>query len=442
MKEIQKMIEDGKLGNLRILLAEMEEIPIRELISDLDTVDKVIVFRLLDKDMAAEVFEDLDVDQQALLVSSMEDPEVLHLLEVLDPDDHVRLFGELPANVTKRLLANMSPEAREAANLLLGYPEGCSGRVMSPRYMAVRKGQTVESVLYGLHKSTLRPDEMESIFVIDRQRRYLGYVRLGQLIKASPDAHIMDLVQGKDVYVRTRDPRSEAIELIMEEDIPALAVVDSEDRLVGAITFDDALDMLEEDTTADIHRSALVSTVKTNIKGASIKTLYKARLPWLIVLVFVNIFSGAGIALFEETIASVIALVFFLPLLIDSGGNAGTQSSTLVIRAMSTGDVSPKDWLQLVGREAVVAVLMGITMAIAVSVLGLIRGGPEVALIVALTMVIVVLVGSLIGLSLPFLMSRIKIDPATASGPLVTSIADISGVFIYFAMATWILGIG
>ncbi len=435
------MIEDGQLDELSALMNDMDESAIRNLISDLDPVDKVIIFRLLNKDLAAEVFEDLDVDQQVLLVSSMEDPEVLRLLTHLDPDDHVRLFGELPANVTKRLLANMSPEARSAVNLLLGYPEGCSGRVMSPRYMAVREGQTVKDVLYGLHESTLRPDEMESIFVIDHGRRYLGYVRLGQLIKATPDTQITELVTGKDVFARTRRPRSEAIDLIMEEDIPALAVVDSEDRLVGAITFDDALDMMEEDTTADFHRSAYVSTVKTNIKGASVKMLYKARLPWLLVLVFVNVFSGAGIALFEETIASVIALVFFLPLLIDSGGNAGTQSSTLVIRAMATGDVGPKDWLRLVGREAVVAVLMGATMAIAVSVLGLVRGGTEVALIVSLTMIIVVLVGSLIGLLLPFLMSRLKIDPATASAPLVTSIADISGVFIYFAMATWILGV-
>ena len=441
MKEIQKMIENGQLNELSALLAEMNESALRNLVSDLDAVDKVFVFRLLNKSTAAGVFEDLDVDQQALLVSSMEDPEVLHLLEIMDPDDHARLFGELPASVTKRLLASMSPEARNAVNLLLGYPEGCSGRVMSPRYMTAREGQTVENVLYGLHKSSLRPDEMESIFIIDRERHYLGYIRLGQLIKATPDTPITELIKGENVFAYTRQPRSEAIDLIMEEDIPTLAIVDSEKRLVGAITFDDALDMMEEDTTADIHRSALVGPVKTNIKDASVKMLYKARLPWLLILVFVNVFSGAGIALFEETIASVIALVFFLPLLIDSGGNAGTQSSTLVIRAMATGDVDSKDWLRLVGREAAVAVLMGCTMAIAVSVLGLVRGGPEVALIVSLTMIIVVLVGSLIGLLLPFLMSRLKIDPATASAPLVTSIADISGVSIYFAMATWTLGI-
>lgn len=441
MKEIQRMIEDRRLDELSTLLSSMDEQALRSLITDLPAVKKVIAFRLLDKDMATEVFEDLNVDQQALLVSSMEDPEVLRLLEPLDPDDHARLFGELPAKVTKRLLASMSPEVRKDINLLLGYPEGCSGRVMSPRYMTAREGQTVKDVLYGLHQSTLRPDEMESIFIIDFERHYLGYIRLGQLIKATPDTPITELVKGKDVFARTRAPRSEAIDLIMEEDIPALAVVDSEGRLVGAITFDDALDMMEEDTTADFHRAALVGTVKTNIKGASVKMLYRARLPWLLILVFVNVFSGAGIALFEETISQVIALVFFLPLLIDSGGNAGTQSSTLVIRAMATGDVDSKDWLRMVGREATVAVLMGMTMAIAVSLLGFARGGLEVALIVSVTMVIVVLVGSLIGLSLPFLMARFNVDPATASAPLVTSVADISGVFIYFAMATWILGI-
>lgn len=441
MKDVQKMIEDGQLDELNKLLADTDDSTIRKLISNLDAVDRVIVFRLLKKDTAAEVFEDLDVDQQAQLVSSMEDPEILYLLNHLDPDDHVRLFGELPASVTKRLLANMSPESRGAINLLLGYPEGCSGRVMSPRYMAVKEGQTVKDVLYNLHRSDLRPDEMESIFVIDRERRYLGYIRLGQLIKSTPETPIEDLVTGENVFARTRQPRSEAIDLIMDEDTPSLAVVDSESRLVGAITFDDALDMMEEDTTADFHRSALVGNVKTNIKEVSVRMLYRARLPWLLVLVFVNIFSGAGIAFYEDTIASVISLVFFLPLLIDSGGNAGTQSATLVIRAMATGDVSSKDWIRLVGKETVVAMLMGATMGLAVSLLGFVRGGPEVALIVALTMVIVVLVGSVIGLSLPFLMNRLNIDPATASAPLVTSIADISGVFIYFAMATWILGL-
>ncbi|NLI73788.1 MAG: magnesium transporter [Euryarchaeota archaeon] len=440
-KEVHRFIEDRRLGELRARLMSIDSPALKEIMGDLGAVDRVIVFRLLDKDLAIDLFENLDVDQQASLISSMEDPEVLGLIEPLDPDDHARLFEELPAKVTKRLLSNMSPQMRSSVNLLLGYPEGSAGRVMSPRYMAVRGYRTVSEVLSSLHKSSLRPDEMESIFVIDRERHYLGYIRLGQLIKATPDIAVIDLVQGRDIFARTLDPRSKAIDLIMEEDIPVIAVVDNEHRLVGGITFDDALDMVEEDTTADFHKSAFVTTVKTNLKDTSIRVLYRARLPWLLLLVFVNIFSGAGIALYESTIAEKLSLVFFLPLLIDSGGNAGTQSSTLVIRAMATGDVGAKDWLRMIGREAVLACTMGVTLALAVSLIGLERGGPEVALIVSLTMVIVILMGSLIGMSLPFLMARLNIDPATASAPLVTSIADISGVFIYFTMATWILGI-
>lgn len=440
-KEVQRLIEDRRFDELRGRLASIDGRALRDVMDDLGPVDRVIAFRLLDKDRAIDLFDDLDVDRQASLVSSMEDPEVLGLIEPLDPDDRARLFEELPAKVTKRLLASMSPQARDSVNLLLGYPEGSAGRVMSPRYMAVRGGRTVNEVLSGLHRSSLRPDEMESIFVIDQERHYLGYVRLGQLIKAKPETAVTELVQGRDVFARTFDPRAEAVDLIMEQDIPVIAVVDNEGRLVGAITFDDALDMVEEDTTAEFHRSAFVSTVRTNIKDASIKMLYRARLPWLLLLVFVNIFSGAGIAMYEQTIAAAIALVFFLPLLIDTGGNAGTQSSTLVIRAMATGDVGAKDWFRMFGREALIASLLGLTLAFAVSLLGWARGGLEVALIVSSTMVIVVVVGSLIGMSLPFLMARLKIDPATASAPLVTSIADISGVFIYFAMATWIMGL-
>jgi magnesium transporter len=234
--------------------------------------------------------------------------------------------------------------------------------------------------------------------------------------------------------------REEAVALIRRYDQFVLPVVDSGGVMLGIITVDDVFDVAEEEATEDFHRVGSVGPVRTSLRDAPIFLLYRARIGWLMVLVFMNIFSGAGIAAFEETLSTFFALAFFLPLLIGSGGNAGSQSATLMVRALATGDVRMRDWLRLLGKELSVAALLGGSMALAVSLISIFRA-PEIAVVVAITMVAIVLVGSLIGMSLPFLLTRFGRDPATASAPLVTSLADISGVLIYFSVATWYLGI-
>jgi magnesium transporter len=229
-------------------------------------------------------------------------------------------------------------------------------------------------------------------------------------------------------------------------DLLAIPVVNGNDSLVGIITFDDVHDVIEEEATEDFHRMGSISSgsgaddlVDIGLRDASPWLLIRKRLPWLMALVFMNIFSGAGIAYYEDTIQATVALVFFLPLLIGSGGNAGAQSATLMVRALAIGDVMMKDWFRLVGKEVGIALAIGVCMAIAVSFIGVFRGGMDVAVIVSLAMVCVVLFGSILGMSLPFLLTRLKLDPATASAPLVTSVADIGGVIIYFGIATWYL---
>jgi magnesium transporter len=228
--------------------------------------------------------------------------------------------------------------------------------------------------------------------------------------------------------------------MIGRYDLTALPVVDSDGVLVGIVTVDDVLDVAEEEATEDFHRVGSVGPIRGSLRDARLPTLYRRRIGWLLVLVFVNLLSGAGIAYYQDTIAATVALVFFLPLLIGSAGNAGAQASTLMVRAMATGDVDAGDWLRLLGRELAVAMALGLTMALAVSVIGVFRAGSDVATVVAVTMVAVVVVGSLVGMSLPFLLDRLGLDPATASAPLVTSIADIAGVLVYFALASWYLG--
>ena len=438
---IKELLRQQRWRELQNYLRGLNRTDLARLFLRIDDADFVLIFRLLEKNQALELFESLDAEQQARLIALMEDPESLRIVEELDPDDRARLFEELPAKVAKRILDSMNPGAVAQLNLLLGYPEGSAGRYMTPRYLAVGERQTVGETLAGLHATDLRPDEMEMIYVIGPGRIYRGHLRLGSLLKASPDQEAEELSTAPDIFVRTTDPRTRAAGLILEHDLPAIAVVDAENRLIGSVTFDDAMDVSEEEETEDFHKLGSVQDLGMNFREASVGLLYRKRFPWLMLLILVNVVSGSGIAFFEETIASAFALVIFLPLLIDSGGNAGSQSATLVIRSMAMGDVHVKDWLALMTKEIAVAASIGLTLGIAVSLVGFWRGGPEIGIVVALSMVAVILIGSLIGLSLPFILTRLNLDPATASAPLVTSIADITGVLVYFSIATWYLGL-
>ncbi|MEX0606405.1 MAG: magnesium transporter, partial [Halofilum sp. (in: g-proteobacteria)] len=278
-------------------------------------------------------------------------------------------------------------------------------------------------------------------YVIDAERRLLGTVSLRELVTARAHERVADLMTTDVVTRRAGDGQEEVASLISKYDLLSLPILDDADRLVGIVTYDDAMDVAEEEATEDFHRVGTVAALDSSVREAGIPLLYRKRVGWLVVLIFANAFSGAGIALFEEIIAAHVVLVFFLPLLIASSGNAGAQSATLTVRALATGDIRPKDWGRMLGRELLVAVLLGATMGLIVSALGIVRGGAEVAFVVASTMVLVVVIGSLLGMSLPFVLERLRLDPATASVPLVTSLADIAGVLIYFSLASWALQI-
>lgn len=436
-----ELIENKRWDELHVYLNSLDRVELKDIFSELDPQYMVAAFRLLHKDKALELFELLDVDDQAHLVDVMGDPESSRLVERLDPDDRARLFEELPAKVTKRLLRVLSPEARASVNLLLGYPEGSAGRTMTSRYLSAKENKTAGEVLSGLYATPLRPDEMQVIYIIDSERFYKGYVTLGSLIKARPNMAIGDLARDPEVFVRTTDSRREAAEVVNDYDLPAVAVLDREGRLVGSVTFDDVLDILQEEATEDFQKMAPMGVIKTSVKDASIWLLYQKRVPWLLFLVVMNIFTAASIALYEGTIEAVVSLVFFLPLLIGSGGNAGAQSATMMVRSIATGDVTLKDWFELLVKEIGTALILGATLAIAVSLMGLYSGGVEIAVVVASTMILVVVIGSLIGMSLPFALTRLGLDPAASSAPLVTSVADILGVLVYLTIATWYLGL-
>ncbi|WP_462401504.1 magnesium transporter [Pseudomonas sp. Marseille-QA0332] len=321
------------------------------------------------------------------------------------------------------------------------YPEGTAGALMTSDYSSLDSGLTASQAIDMLRREAADAETIYQSYVLDAERNLLGTLSLRELILAAPDRPIERIMTRSVICVGTTSRQEEVASLIREHDLLAVPVLDESGRMVGIITCDDAMDVVVDEATEDFHKGALIANHVGNLKDATIGLLYRKRVLWLVLLVFGNLFSGAGVAAFEDTIAAHIALVFFLPLLVDSGGNAGAQSATLMVRGLATGEVALRDWLYLLGRESAVALALGGTMAIAVASLGLLRGGPDIALIVASSMLVIVLVGSLIGMSLPFLLSRIKLDPATASGPLVTSIADAAGVLVYFGIASQVLDI-
>ncbi|WP_157468951.1 magnesium transporter [Deinococcus murrayi] len=413
-----------------------------DLLRGVPPTERAVLFRLLPPELAARTFAAMPSHERDALVYSLSAAETQRLLADLDPDDRTHLFEELPGRVTQRLLTLLGPEDLTQAQQLLGYPPQSVGRLMTPEYVAVRPRWTVAQALAHVRErgGQAAEESLAELYVVDDDWRLLDALSLARFVLARPEARVADLMDGRFTALRADDDRETAVRVMERARLTALPVVDAAGVLVGAVTADDVLGVARAEATEDFQLAGAVTPLPGGVGGSSALGLYRRRIGWLVVLVFVNLVSGAVIARYEDVIAEVVALVFFLPLLIGSSGNAGSQASTLMVRALATGDVRAGDWGRLLVREVGVSALLGVTMAAAVSAVGLWRGGTEVALIVALTMVAVVILGSVIGLSLPFVLARLRLDPATASGPLVTSLADISGVLVYFTIATWLLG--
>lgn len=438
---VEKLLEEKQFSQLKEELLGGQIPDIAEFIDELDPKTALLVFRLLPKEIAADVFSFLSPDGQSSISSLVNDKELQAILEDLYFDDKIDFLEEMPASVVKRILLNASETERQLINQFLNYPDDSAGSLMTIEFVALRSEMTVQEALEKIRTIAHGKETIYTCYVTDSSRRLIGAVSLRDLVLTSPTSIKIEELMSRDIIsVVTGDDKEYTADLIKKYNLLAIPVTDHEHRLVGIITVDDIIDVIEEENTEDFHRMATVGEINTNLLSASPLLLIKRRIPWLLILVFVNIFSGAGIAYFEETIQSVIALVFFLPLLIDSAGNAGSQSATLMIRALAVGDVQLEDWFKLLQKEFLVAIPLGLLMAAAVSVVGMFRAGFDVAIVVAISMATIVIVGSTIGLCLPFVFSKLKLDPATASGPLITSIADITGVLVYFSIATWYLG--
>ncbi|HMP88617.1 MAG TPA: magnesium transporter [Kiritimatiellia bacterium] len=439
LPDIVEMIEERDWTGLREALSSWPPPELADLLTDLEKPQRVFLFRALAKEPSAVIFSYLPPSAQDDLLAALTDEETRRLLDEMEPDDRTQLLEEMPEEITRRLLANMSPEDLRESRILLGFPEESVGRLMTPAYTTIQPGWTVEKALEHIRATGAQSESLHAVYVVSDRNQLLGRVLLRHLVTADPSKRVDSLMSLNVVHIPPTADREQAVQLFDRYDLIVLPVVGVDGTLLGIVTVDDILDVARKETTEDFQKIGSVGHIPGSIREAPVNLLYRRRIGWLLTLVVVNIISGAAIAHFEDTIAAVVALVFFLPVLIGSAGNAGSQSATLIIRGLATGDVTMEDWWKMLAKELGVALLLGVTMAIGIWAIGILRTSLAVALVVGASMMLVVLMGCVIGFAMPFILNRLKFDPAAASVPLITSICDISGVIVYFSLATYFL---
>lgn len=442
--EVENLLSEGPASEnraqLREILDDLHPADIADLLEALDAEPAAALFELLDNGEQREVFEFLEEEDQLQLLEQLGLQRMASVIETMSSDDRADLVKRLPEQTVQRLLPLVAQAERNDIRRLVQYEEGTAGAIMSSEYAALPAELTVEKALAQLRQVAPHRETIYYVYLVDAERRLQGVLSLQELIIAQPHRRLSELMRLNPIYVQVNDDQHEVAQKLSYYDFIALPVLDEQQRMVGIVTYDDAMDVAEAGATEEFQRAGGSFALGEVSPGrAPVWLLYRKRIFWLVVLVFGNLFSGAGLAHFEDTLAANVALVFFLPLLIDSGGNAGAQAATLVVRALATGDLHMRDWSRMLSRELMVALMLGFTMAASIWGIGVLRGGPAIALAVALSMVCIVVIGSLIGMSLPFLLSRLRFDPASASAPLVTSICDVTGVIIYMSIAVYIL---
>ena len=435
-----ELINNKKWRTLIQLLQEMDAIEVADLVEGYSKTNKIIVFRLLSRQQAKEVFKMLDHSEQGAIIEGLAEnsKKLARLLNDIEPDDRTAFFEDLPEDIAQKLIPILAPEEQKITVQLLSYPKDSIGRLMTTEFIAIRTDFTVAEAFAHIRKHGKHSETLNIIYIIDEDQKLIDDIDIKDLIFANPDELIANIIDNRFVSLNVLDDQETAIQVFKDYDRVALPVLSKEGLLLGIVTFDDIMDVIEEESTEDFHKFGSVQNAGKNPLKERIFNLYKNRIVWLVLLVFMNVFSGAALASFEDVIQSFVALVFFLPLLIDSGGNAGSQSATLMIRYLALGEIQLSDWYKLIGRELLVSFLLGLTMAASIALVASFRA-PEIILVVCIAMVLNVMLGSLIGLILPFIFTRFKADPATASAPLVTSLCDICGVLIYFSIASSLL---
>lgn len=444
-----KLLNQRKFAELKLIMNEMNPTDIAAIFDEAEPRDIPILFRLLPKELAAETFAYLDSDQQEQLIMAFSDREIREMVDQLFLDDTVDIIEEMPANVVSRVLKNTDEATRRQINELLAYPDDSAGSLMTPEFVYLNKGMTVGQAIQKIRQVGVAKETIYTCYVTEA-RKLIGVISLSDLIAAQDDTKIEDLMSENIISVKTKDDKEEVAATLAKYDLLALPVVDGENRLVGIVTVDDAIDVLQDENTEDIEKmAAILPTDKPYFKTGVFETFFK-RIPWLLLLMVSATFTGMIITGFEAKLAASVVLTAFIPMLMDTGGNAGGQASVTIIRGMSLGDIELKDVLGVIWKETRVSLLCGITLAVVnfgkiMLVDRLILGNTEitamVALVVCLTLVLAVFIAKLIGCSLPIAAKAIGFDPAVMASPFITTIVDAISLLAYFLIAQALLHI-
>jgi magnesium transporter len=438
-ERINDLIQQRKWRSLREVVADIPAPDLADLLVQVKEPDRVLLFTSLPRDLASDVFSYLETSEKDEILTVLTDEETRRLLADLPPDERTSLLENLPGVATQRVLNLLSPTDLEQTRVLLGYPDESVGRLMRPDYVAVRPDWTIARALEHIRARGKDIETISIIYVADSSWHLLDALELQRFILADPNDTVESIMDQSYIGVNALDDQEEAVRTMDRYDLYALPVMDDENVLLGIVTVDDILDVAREEATEDFHKFAAVAPLKESYRETGKVKLYRKRIGWLVILVGVNLISSGIILYYEETLQTLFTLAFFLPLLIATGGNTGAQSATLMVRALATDDLSINDWLRTLFKESGVGILLGLTMAAAAFPLGYWRGDLPVAIIVSTTMASIVVIANLVGMLLPFLMTRLGLDPAVASSPLITTVMDAVGLLIYFSIATYVL---
>lgn len=449
IEEIKKLVDNKQYHIVKEKLIELDEADIAEILEELDTQNLVKIFRLLPKDIAAEVFSYLPIENEQDIITYLSDKEAASIIDNMYADDAADLMEEMPSNVVKRLLSKTTPETRKDINQLLKYPEDSAGSIMTVEFIDVKEDYTVKQAINKIKKEVSDKETIDTCFVVDKGRHLLGVVTLRDLLLSEQDDIMKDIMTSYQTQITTLTDQEEVANDFKKYDVTSMPVVDSENRLVGIITIDDIVDIMEEETTEDIEKMAAITpTDKTYFNTSTFET-FKKRIPWLLLLMVSATFTGSIISSFEASLAIFPMLTAFIPMLMDTGGNSGSQASVTIIRGIAINEIEGKDTLKVLFKEIRVALLCGLTLAVAnfakialIDNLMLKHNVPyNISFIICLTIMFTVIIAKMIGATLPILAKKLKFDPAVMASPFITTIVDAVSLLVYFQIAKLILGI-
>lgn len=442
IEKVFELLSEGNFKELKQLLNESNESDVAECLDELSKEDLAIVFRLLKKDEAVDIFSYMSSDTQEKLVETLSDQEVAAIVSKLYIDDAADLIDELPANLVSKVLQNASPTKRKAINEILKYPEDSAGSIMTVEYVDIKSGLTVKECFDRIRRIGLNKETVYTLYVVDADRRLIGVTTVKELLMRDYETCINDFMEDNVITVTTNEDKEEVAKMFDKYDFLALPVVDNENRLVGIVTVDDAMDVMSEENEEDFEIMAAMTPSEDDYLKESVITQYKNRIVWLLVLMLSSIITGKIITNYEVTFSAIPLLVSFIPMLMDTGGNCGSQASTMVIRALATDEIEPKDVLKVWWKEARIGVMCGVT-------LGLVNGirifiqyhDLGIAIVIACTLCLTAVLAKSLGCFLPLLAKAIHLDPAYMASPLITTITDACSLAIYFNIALRVLNI-